>query len=146
MTRAEKARQLFEQGYSCSQAVAVAFCDVTGLDAALAAKMASSFGGGMGRLLEVCGAVSGMFLVLGLAQGYSDADDRAGKTAQYAAVQQLAAAFRQRNGSIICRDLLGLPGAQPPAPEARTAAYYKKRPCADLVYDAAELLEQQLGL
>ena len=144
MTRAENARQLFEQGYSCAQAVAVAFCDVMGVDADTAAKLASSFGGGMGRLREVCGAVSGAMLVLGAAQGYFRPDDVEGKKAQYARVQQFAADFKARCGSIICRELLGLPGAESPVPDPRTAQYYKKRPCAQLVFDAAQLLEQTL--
>lgn len=144
MTHAALAKQLFEQGYSCAQAVAVAFGDVTGLDADTSARMASSFGGGMGRLREVCGAVSGALLVLGLVQGYHRPDDAEGKKAHYRQVQRFAAAFRGRCGSIICRELLGVEGAQPPVPEARSEGYYQKRPCAQLVFDAAEILDEIL--
>ena len=145
MMRADKAQELFLQGYSCAQAVVIAFGDVTGLPADTAARMASSFGGGMGRLREVCGAVSGAFLVLGLAEGYADPADRAAKARHYARVQQFAQRFRARNGSIVCRELLGLPGGEAPQPAERTADYYRKRPCAKLVYDAAEILDGMLA-
>ena len=145
MSYSEKARTLFKQGYNCSQAVLLAFSDVTGLDDRTALMLSSSFGGGMGRLREVCGAVSGMFMVIGILCGYDDPADHAGKSAHYARLQQLAAQFREKNGSIICRDLLGLgSGADHPVPEQRTEAYYKKRPCADMVADAAEITEQYL--
>ena len=145
MSYSEKARTLFKQGYNCSQAVLLAFSDVTGLDDRTALMLSSSFGGGMGRLREVCGAVSGMFMVIGILCGYDDPADHAGKSAHYARLQQLAAQFREKNGSIICRDLLRLgSGADHPVPEHRTEAYYKKRPCADMVADAAEITEQYL--
>ncbi len=122
-----KAAELFLQGYNCAQAVAVAFCDVTGLSEDFSAKMASSFGGGMGRLREVCGAVSGMLMVAGLLYGYdnSDADDK--KKALYKQVQELAEQFRAENGSIICREILKNPPTDP-NPSPRTAEYYAKRP------------------
>ena len=136
-----KAAQLFLDGYNCSQAVAVAFCDVTGLDESFAAKMASSFGGGMGRMREVCGAVSGMLMVLGVLYGYDDPDDNAGKKTLYSDVQALAGRFREEVGSIICREILKNP-ASDPNPTPRTAEFYKKRPCARMVVTAARLLDE----
>lgn len=142
MNHEEKARELFKQGYNCSQAVLLAFCDVTGLDEKTAVMLSSSFGGGMGRMREVCGAVSGMFMVAGLLYGYSEPSDQTGKTAHYQRIQALAEEFRKENGSIICRELLGLPGgADSHVPELRTDAYYKKRPCADLVAMAARIMD-----
>ncbi|MBR2914007.1 MAG: C_GCAxxG_C_C family protein [Oscillospiraceae bacterium] len=142
MNHEEKARELFKQGYNCSQAVLLAFCDVTGLNEQTALMLSSSFGGGMGRMREVCGAVSGMFMVAGLLYGYSEPHDQAGKTAHYKRIQALAEEFRKENGSIICRELLGLPGgADSHVPEPRTDAYYKKRPCAELVALAARIMD-----
>lgn len=139
------ARDLFLQGYNCSQAVFCAFCDVTGLDMDVAARMASSFGGGLGRLREVCGTVSGAALVLGIAKGYADPKDYDAKKAHYALVQEYARRFREANGSIVCRELLqGVEAAPGGAPEARTEAYYKKRPCPNLAYCAAEILDELL--
>ena len=135
-----KAAELFLEGYNCSQAVAVAFCDVTGLEERFAAKMAASFGGGMGRMREVCGAVSGMLMVLSLLYGYDDPCDNAGKEALYADVQALAGQFREEVGSIICRDILKNP-ASDPNPTPRTAEFYQKRPCARMVVTAARLLD-----
>ncbi len=142
MNHAEKARELFKQGYNCSQAVLLAFSDVTGLDDTTALMLSSSFGGGMGRMREVCGAVSGMFMVIGVLYGYSDPKAQTEKAEHYARLQELAQSFRQENGSIICRDLLGLgKGPDVPVPEARTDAYYKKRPCAEMVASAAAITE-----
>jgi len=143
MERAKKAAALFEQGYNCAQAVAVAFCDLTGQTPEQAAQMASCFGGGMGRMREVCGAVSGMLLVLGLLEGYHAPEDNAGKKALYEKVQQLAAGFRTQNGSIVCRELLGNPPADP-SPTPRSAEFYQMRPCTRMVYTAAEILEKHL--
>ncbi|MCI6888077.1 MAG: C-GCAxxG-C-C family protein [Lachnospiraceae bacterium] len=141
----EKARAYFLEGYNCSQSVLLAFHEELHLSPELAARMASSFGGGMGRLREVCGAVSGMFLALGLLDGYSDPQDQDGKKAQYALIQELAEAFREQNHSILCRELLGLDHhSDTPTPSARTAEYYQQRPCADLVADAAEILGEWL--
>lgn len=142
----EAAKAYFLEGYNCSQSVLLAFHEELGIEKEMAARMASSFGGGMGRLREVCGAVSGLFLAAGLFYGYSGPKDAQGKKALYERVQALACAFREKNGSIICRELLGLDHkADPPTPSARTEAYYKKRPCADLVADAAEILEEMLN-
>lgn len=140
MDRSERAAQLFLQGYNCSQSVVIAFSDLTGLDASQSAKLASSFGGGMGRMREVCGAVSGMYLVLGLLYGYSDPQDYEGKRQQYAVIQDLAAKFREKTGSIICREILKNPPSDP-APTVRTQQFYAQRPCARMIMLAVSLLE-----
>lgn len=143
MSRREDAMALFEQGYNCAQAVAGAFCDKTKVDFETTMRLASAFGGGMGRLREVCGAVSGMFMVTGLVYGYDSPKDIEAKKNLYKQVQSFANSFKERNGSYVCRELLSLPdGADNPVPEARTAQYYKKRPCKELVGDAAEILEK----
>lgn len=141
MTHSEKAAELFLQGYNCAQAVAVAFCDVTGLEPKFAAKISSSFGGGMGRLREVCGAVSGMFTVLGHLYGYDDPNASTEKKQLYARVQELAGRFREINGSIICRELLDNPPSDP-NPSPRTAQYYAQRPCVRMVMTAADLMDE----
>ena len=144
---AQLARSLFLQGYNCSQAVFCAFCDVTGLETDAAARMGSSFGGGLGRLREVCGTVSGAALVLGVARGYADPKDYAAKKAHYALVQEFAHRFREANGSIVCRELLKGTGATEGGdPEKRTEEYYRKRPCPNLAYCAAEILDGMLEL
>ena len=146
MTHSEKAAQLFLQGYNCAQAVAVAFCDVTGLEPEFAAKISSGFGGGMGRMREVCGAVSGMFMVAGMLTGTVDAKDVQGKTNNYEVVQEMAEDFKKTSGgSIICKELLGLVKKEESAvPEKRTEEYYKKRPCVQLVEDAATIIDKIL--
>lgn len=141
MNHAELAAELFCKGYNCSQAVAVAFRDVTGLSEELSAKMVSSFGGGIGRMREVCGAVSGMMTVLGLLYGYSTPADDEAKRALYKEVQALAGVFRQEAGSIICREILKNPPSDP-NPSPRTAEYYKCRPCARMCYIAASTLDK----
>ena len=146
MDHREKAAELFVNGKNCAQAVAVAFCDVTHMEPELAAKLSSSFGGGMGRMREVCGAVSGMFMVAGLLYGDGAVPSHEAKTAHYARIQELAARFREENGSILCRELLqGVPMDKTAVPEHRTPEYYKKRPCADLVRDAALLMERYIA-
>ena len=147
--RVAKARRLFkEEGYNCCQAVVLAYNDIFGVDNDTAAALSSGFGGGMGRMREVCGAVSAMFMVAGLEKGYSDPKASTEKAGHYDYIQQLAAKFKEENGSIICRDLLELtkPGPDTPAPEPRTEAYYKKRPCQLLVGQCAAILEQELNL
>ena len=139
----EKAAKLFLDGYNCAQAIAVAFCDVTGQKENEAARMASSFGGGMGRLREVCGAVSGMLLVAGLLYGYDETGDDREKKEHYSRVQELAGAFRERMGSIICRELLENPPTDP-TPSPRTEEYYKTRPCVRMVFTAGEILENYI--
>ena len=143
---AERARELFFEGYNCAQAVFCAFCDVTGLDIEAAARMSSSFGGGLGRLREVCGTVSGAALVLGIVRGYSDPKDYQAKKAHYALVQEFARRFREENGSIVCRELLqGVDAAPGNEPEARTPEFYKKRPCLNLAASAARILDEMLA-
>ena len=140
MNHSEYAVDLFVQGYNCAQAVAVAFCDMTGLDEQTAARMASSFGGGMGRMREVCGAVSGMLLVAGILYGYDDPKATREKRELYAQVQAMAGQFREELGSIICRDLLKNPPSDP-NPTPRTPEFYQKRPCARMVETAARIME-----
>lgn len=144
--RAQAAMGYFYEGYNCSQAIMLAFEDVHKLDRRTALTMSCSFGGGMGRLREVCGGVSGMFMVLGLLYGYDDPKDPQAKKEQYERVQELAAEFVGLHGSIVCRDLLGLKekGPQAPTPEARTPEYYKKRPCPKMIGSAAMILERYL--
>lgn len=141
----ENAVKLFKEGYNCSQSVLIAYCEELGLDRDMALRLSSSFGGGMGKLREVCGAVSGMFMVAGLKYGYSDPNDKALKQKHYELIQRLAQRFKEGNRSIVCRELLGLDVHQDkPVPEARTAEYYKKRPCAELVRCAAEIIDEVL--
>ena len=139
-----RAAELFLEGYNCAQAVAVAFCDVTGLEPQFAAKMASSFGGGMGRMREVCGAVSGMLMVLGLLYGYDTAGDDASKKEQYHLIQQMAEQFRTQAGSIICREILKNPPSDP-NPTPRSAEFYQARPCARMVMLAARILDEVIA-
>lgn len=139
------AKELFEKGYNCSQAVFAAFCDETGLNNDTVLKIASSFGGGMGGLREVCGAVSGMYMAAGMIYGYSDPLDKEAKTKHYKLIQTLAKEFEKENGSIICRELLGLSKKNDsPIPEDRTEIYYKKRPCVELVEHAAMILDEYI--
>ncbi len=153
-SRGHLARENFLAGYGCAQAVLLAFSDMTGLDGKTAAAMASSFGGGMGRMREVCGAVSAALMVLGIAEGYTAPHDAEGKSAHYARVRDFAERFKNRcamsdgSASIVCRDLLT--GANVPATvggeaETRNAEYYRKRPCPDLCAMAAEVLQEMLN-
>lgn len=140
------AEELFRNGCNCSQAVVAAFEDVTGFDRETALKVASALGGGMCRMREVCGAVSGAMIVLGMAEGEGADSDHEKKTALYKTGQDFAEAFKGELGSIVCRELLGLPdGKSEAVPEARTDAYYKKRPCAEIVRFAATELEKIIG-
>lgn len=139
---AERARALFLSGLNCAQAVAVAFSEATGLDEKTMSKVAVGFGGGLARLREVCGALSGSMIALGCIK------ENEGKQSVYVHGQELAYEFREKNGSIICRELLGLGknAETSPVPEQRTEKYYKKRPCADIVTDAAKTLSEYLDL
>ena len=148
--RAARARANFLKGYGCAQSVLLAYADMTGLDETTLAKLGSSFGGGMGRLREVCGGVSGAFAVLGLLCGYDDPADKEGKSRHYADIRELARRFteRSRGGSIVCREILqnaGLSGEKGGEAEARTTEYYQKRPCPELVAIAAEVLGEMLS-
>ena len=143
MTRREAAMANFMKGYNCSQSVVLAFADMIDIDEATLSKISCSFGGGMGRLREVCGSVSGMFMVAGLLYGYDGPETGQVKADHYARIQELAKRFEEKHGSIVCRELLGLSVRHDiPVPEARTSEYYKKRPCPEIIGDAAEILEQ----
>ncbi len=144
MDHGVKAAELFLQEYNCAQAVAVAFCDVTGLPESLTLKLASSFGGGMGRMREVCGAVSGMLMVAGLLYGYDKIGDDTVKMAHYALVQALAGEFRAQAGSIVCREILKNPPSDP-NPTPRTEEFYKQRPCARMVLLAGQILDDYIA-
>jgi len=145
--REERARELFKSGYNCCQAVAMTFADVIGLPEQEVARLASGFGGGMGRMREVCGTVSGMTLVAGAIIPANDVTDKEAKTANYALVQEMAGEFRKMNGSIICRELLGLGKPEgTPVPSDRTPEYYKKRPCGELCSIAAGIVARNLGI
>ena len=144
MDHSEYAAELFLKGYNCAQAVAVAFCDVTGLDADFTARMASSFGGGMGRMREVCCAVSGMLMVAGLLYGYDTPGDDVSKKKHYTLVQTLSGKFREQVGSIVCREILKNPPSDP-HPTPSTAEFYKIRPCARMVSLAARILDEYIA-
>ena len=132
---------MFVEGYNCAQAVAAAFGDLTGLDEKTAARMVSCFGGGMGRMREVCGAVSGMLMVAGVLYGYDDPKATTEKRELYAQVQAMAGQFREELGSIVCRDLLKNPPSDP-NPTPRTEQFYKDRPCARMVGTAARIMDE----
>ncbi|MBR4355762.1 MAG: C_GCAxxG_C_C family protein [Elusimicrobiaceae bacterium] len=143
MSKAEQAKEFFLNGYNCAQAVLCAFAQEQGLDEKTALTLSSCFGGGLGRQREICGAVSAMCMALALKYAPNDPTDHAAKAAFYARIQEVCNRFKQENGSIICRELLGLTNApSSPVPEKRTAAYYDHRPCADKVKSAAAILEQ----
>ena len=170
--RVEKARKLFKDGgYNCCQAVVLAYNDVFGIDDDTAAALASGFGGGFGRMREVCGSVSGMVLLAGLLKPACDPSDKVARTANYALVQEVAGEFKTMNGSIVCRELLGLPSGgghqgggthdtgiqgdgvpgsgihgipESPVPSDRTAEYYKKRPCEELVGISARIIGEKI--
>lgn len=130
-----KAEELFKSGCNCSQAVFAAFADELGLDEETAKKVALGLGGGVGRMREVCGTVTGASMVLGMKYGPD-------KASAYAKIQDFCARFKAECGSIVCRELLAGTGAtQGGAPEARTEGYYKKRPCVELVKLAVKLIE-----
>ena len=139
--RIEKAVELFKEGYNCSQSVVAAFADLYGLTPEQALKVSASFGGGIGRMRQTCGAACGLFMLAGLETGCTEGKDREGKEANYKVVQELAEEFRKRNGSLICAELLGLSktAPTPTTPDARTAEYYKKRPCVKMVEEAARI-------
>ena len=138
-----QAAQLFLDGYNCAQAITVAFSDVTGLDKDFSARMASSFGGGMGRLREVCGAVSGMLMVAGILYGYDENSAENAKKEHYTLVQYLAGQFKEEVGSIVCREILKNPPSDP-NPTPRTEEFYKQRPCTRMVMVAARILDSYI--
>lgn len=143
MSRGDEAYSCFMSGYNCAQAVVLSFRDLLGMDEQTAARLSCGFGGGMGRMREVCGTFSGVVTVMSWLYGYSDPADNATKADLYEKIRALADEFRADNGSIICRELLGLQQAEKSAvPEARTSEYYKKRPCPELCRYAADMLER----
>lgn len=142
--RSKQAETYFKEGYNCCQAVVLAFADEVGLEKETALKIAASFGGGMGLLREVCGAVSGMFIVEGMKHGYTSPEDKEGKKAHYERIRALAEKFREQNGSILCKELLGLKEVPKDAsPADRNTQAYKKRPCAAIVECAASIVEKE---
>lgn len=141
----EKAVENFKKGYNCAQSVFLAFAKEFGFDDDTALKLSSSFGGGMGRLREVCGAVSSMFAIAGLKYGYTTPDNDEIKTRHYELIQNLAEKFKTCYGTIICRELLELPeGPDSPIPSKRTEEYYQTRPCEGFIRLAAEIIEQEI--
>ncbi len=146
MNRREMAEENFLKGYNCTQSILYAFEDILpeeGREGIL--KLSSGFGGGMGRLREVCGSVSGAFMVCSLIFGYATPETGEKKNELYSKILELASRFESRNGSIVCRELLSLgAGKSSPVPEARTEEYYRKRPCKNLIGDSAEILEEFL--
>ena len=147
MSKSEIARQFFMQGANCAQAVAGAFAKELDMSVKAVFKLASGFGGGFGRRREVCGAVSGMVMVLNHLYGNHDISDKAAKDAHYARVQELLREFEAENHSIICRELLQEDASAPlsTVSQERTAAYYEKRPCAELVACAAGIMEKYIA-
>jgi len=146
--RGSLARQNFFKGYNCPQSVVLAYEDILvehGIDPKMMTRLSSTFGGGMGRLREVCGAVSGMLMILGLVEGYDDPEVLEEKGLLYEHVQTLVGRFKEEQGAILCRDLLGLgEGASNPMPAPRTDDYYDDRPCPDFIACAASILEEYL--
>lgn len=152
--RVTRARRLFkEEGYNCCQAVVLAYSDLFGIDDDTAASMSSGFGGGMGRMREVCGSVSGMVMLAGLIAPAKDPSVKVDRTKNYSLVQEMADSFKEINGSIVCRELLGLvpigsgnaSGKESPEPSDRTAEYYKKRPCEELVGISARIVGEKIA-
>lgn len=154
-SKRKKAIALFREGYNCSQSVFAAYAEDYGMDKELALRLSASFGGGMGRMREVCGAFSGMLMVAGLETGAVEGKDVAGKKANYDMVQKLAAIYREKNGSIYCKELLGFVKKEDAAdkkeqmfdntmPEKRTEEYYKKRPCLELIGMACDMIDEYL--
>ena len=146
MDHADKACELFAGGLNCAQSVFTAFSDVTGMDRELALRLSSSFGGGMGRLREVCGTCSAMFMIAGILYGTGDSFTHEDKTEHYKRIQELAARFKEKHETIICRELLKeLSVTSTPEPEKRTEQYYKVRPCVRFVRTAAEILDSYIA-
>ena len=146
--RVNLAVSLFKEGFNCSQSVVAAYADLYGFTREQALKMSASFGGGIGRMRQTCGAACGLFMLAGLENGCIEGRNKDGKEANYILVQELAEEFKKRNGSIICSQLLGLDknAETPTTPEARTAEYYKKRPCVKIVEEAARIWGEYLEM
>lgn len=146
LTHAEMGAKYFCEGYNCCQSVVLAFCKECNINKEMALMLSSSFGGGMGRLREVCGAVTGMFIVAGLLKGYSDPTDKKAKDEHYKLIQSLAEEFNKVYGTYICRELLKVAGKESPISAPRTDEYYKTRPCVKFVMTACEILENKMGV
>lgn len=146
--RIQRAVENFMKGYGCAQSVVAAFADLYGLDDTMAKRIAAGFGGGVGRMRMICGAVSGLVMLAGLDCGQTEGSDREGKAYCYKVVQELLETFKQRNGSVVCAELLGLNGCpivkNTYVPDERNAEYYKKRPCAQKVESAARIFAEYL--
>ena len=137
------AEELFCQGCNCAQSVFVAYCDQMNIDRETAMKISSSFGGGMGKLREVCGAVTGAFAVAGALWGYSDVEDSKAKSQHYALIRHIAEEFKAEHGTYICNYLLkGIENVNSKDPHPRTEEYYKVRPCVKFVSTAAEIVDK----
>ena len=145
MTRKEQAIEYFKQGYNCTQAVVLTFKDVLTIDAEELCKIASPFGGGISRMRETCGAVTGMVLVLGNLVGYSTPETGEKKHELYKKTQEILKIFENRYGSLTCGKLLNLTQKHDdPKPSTRTQSFYLNRPCTELIGGAAEILEDSL--
>ncbi len=143
--KSEQAKKMFHEGYNCAQSVFCTFCEELNIDLETALKLSSSFGGGMGRLREVCGAVSAMFMIAGFKYGYTEPNNDDVKTEHYTRIQNLANEFRRKHKTIICRELLGLE-KEPlsPIPDKRTEQYYQNRPCENFIADAAQIIDNYI--
>lgn len=140
------AANYFKNGYNCAQSVFLTYAKDFGITEAMALKLSSSFGGGMGRLREVCGAVSAMFMIAGLAKGYTEPNNDTLKAEHYKRIQELAKQFKEKHGTIICRELLGETDGKDSSfvPSKRTAEYYTKRPCEQFIKEACEILDEKI--
>ncbi len=147
MTEKEKAAELFLEGFNCSQSVFTAFCHRFDMDEDTAKRVSAGLGGGLGRMREVCGAVSGAAMAIGSICAATEGNDAESKKRNYELVREFAERFTAKNKSIICRELLSLSVKMEDsaAPEGRTAEYYKKRPCLKMVEDAAEIVMQLIN-
>ena len=144
-TRVEYALSLFKSGYNCAQSVFAAYADLLGMDTETALKMSSAMGGGIGRMREVCGTVSAMAMLAGLKEGNADPEDEEAKEHIYALVRRMSALFKEQQGTIICRELLGIEGMEESAkPSIRTPEFYASRPCGKIIACAAEIIEDVL--
>lgn len=144
-SRVDKAVQTFESGYGCAQSVFATYADIFGIDKETALKLSSPMGGGIGRMREVCGTVSAMALLAGLKEGNIDPSDEEGREKIYLLVREMSDSFREANGTIICRELLGIKSREQSAkPGKRTREYYESRPCSRLVACAAKIVEEML--
>lgn len=144
-SRTERAVETFKEGYNCAQAVFATYADCFGMDRETALKMSSAMGAGVGRMREVCGAVSSMAMLAGLKEGNADPQDEAAKEHIYTLVRKMSARFKEEYGTIICKELLGLDSVEESAkPSIRTPEFYEKRPCAKIIACAARIIEEEL--